>query len=350
MNTVNQYLCDLLYDHDCVIVPRLGGFLASYTGARLHPVHHTLEPPSRRVAFNVFLRQNDGLLASRVSQSEGITYSEALQLIEKWVTSCHKELSDGKKYLIEDIGLLYYDREQNIQFDPLTAVNYLRESFGLGPVRFLPVTADDQQKKTKHLDLISIRPSVKAASQNRSNRKSQLKKFAGGLMVAAAIVWMGLNAYLVLRNDHPVTATRTGSENINEAKVAQPDADAKVSIESTASILSVPVNVDTHRQEVQPAEPVAMNEEIKSVEPETQPVVAGNKSNYYVIAGAFRISSNAEGLVTDLQSKGFAQAQVVSANHPLTLVCYKGFASRQEALSMLDSLRKDGREGWILSK
>ena len=52
----------LLLEHDCVIVPGLGGFIANHTEARYTgDEEHLFLPPYRTIGFNQQLQVNDGL-------------------------------------------------------------------------------------------------------------------------------------------------------------------------------------------------------------------------------------------------------------------------------------------------
>ena len=48
---METYISELLYRHDCVILPGLGGFITNYRSAQIHPVSHTLRPPSKSISF-----------------------------------------------------------------------------------------------------------------------------------------------------------------------------------------------------------------------------------------------------------------------------------------------------------
>ena len=53
----------LLLEHDCVIVPGLGGFIANHADARYTgDEEHLFLPPYRTIGFNQQLQVNDGLL------------------------------------------------------------------------------------------------------------------------------------------------------------------------------------------------------------------------------------------------------------------------------------------------
>ena len=63
----------LLEEHDCVILPGYGGFIGNYAPARIDPVSHSFVPPSKKILFNINLKQNDGLLCNRLVTDEGVS-------------------------------------------------------------------------------------------------------------------------------------------------------------------------------------------------------------------------------------------------------------------------------------
>src|SRR5258708_2709943 len=136
---IDTYINKLLFDHDCVIVPGLGGFVASPRAAVHNRIHHSFIPPARVIAFNVFLRQNDGLLASCISSDETIPFTEAMDFMEKYVERCFLEMETGRRFVIADVGQLFYDTEKNIQFEPDDSALHLFDSFGLTTIRAIPV-------------------------------------------------------------------------------------------------------------------------------------------------------------------------------------------------------------------
>ena len=131
MEKVDKHISALLYDHDCVIVPELGGFVANYAPAKIHPVQHLFTPPSKNIVFNKNLKNNDGLLASHIAGTENKTYPEALKYIQHFVQDTGLQLKKGGRVTIAEVGTLFLDVERNIQFEPDTTVNHLPEAFGL---------------------------------------------------------------------------------------------------------------------------------------------------------------------------------------------------------------------------
>jgi hypothetical protein len=63
---------DLLFKHNCVIIPGIGGFVANYSQAEFKNDNRTILPSRKRVAFNQSLIENDGLLVNKLSQQKSI--------------------------------------------------------------------------------------------------------------------------------------------------------------------------------------------------------------------------------------------------------------------------------------
>jgi len=390
MRELDQHICELLYDHDCVIVPQLGGFLASYSGASIHPVLHTITPPSRKVAFNVYLRQNDGLLANHLSGFEHTSYLEAVNKIEAYAAACQLELNAGKRVVIEGLGILYHDTEHNLQFEPAASANFLKDSFGLSPIRHLPLTGGESgtnvQKQQK--EFVTIRSSVKADPKKPVVGRTS-RKVLSRIVLAGAILWLGANVFLVLKNNKDVTYpqlahTETGPpKHIPRPESSQASVQPTVNVESTAAIISVPetASLEQHvvgqkqvvEQKEAPlkveSEPLAMHvqrnfseKEISSPSPSPAPAVRAASSapehkvsedsptgsRYFIIAGAFKIPENASSFVAQLQAEGFSNAAIVPASGKLTKVCYDAVATRQEAILFLDSLHSQNKDGWVM--
>ncbi len=347
---VDQHISELLYDHDCVIVPSFGGFLASYAPARIHPTQHTLSPPSKKIAFNVFLKQNDGLLANHISGQEKLSYNEALVQIEQYVNRCQGELAEGRKLVVERIGTFYFDSERNLQFDPVKNINYLRDAFGLGTVQYLPVKREDQRERVeKQLKEINVlRPSVK---QDRSSVKLSDKvkhKILRSLIVAGSLLYFSFHLYLV-------TPHRFSLSSLNPFSSGAKTEVIKKETKPEVSVIVPPAKVETvYVAEKTPEKLSAANDvkeekkEASIVLPSVTPSLSSTEDQkYFVIAGAFEFPENAEAYVKTLQSEGFKDARILNSSKRLKMVCFKGFSARAEAVKELDNLKALHKDGWI---
>ena len=329
MPKIDRHISDLLYDHDCVIVPDMGGFISSYSPATIHPLSQTIEPPSKKIAFNILLTHNDGLLASHIAKQEELSYNEAIKKISQYVDNYQDEIDTGKKFVIERVGILSVDSERRIQFEPFKNVNYLKDSFGLTTIHYTQTPLPNQQAGR-------IRASVKPSARKH-------KTLADALLLAGSIFWFCMNIYIVspakfdfasLNIFNREKAAHIEDFSKAEPKHAQPPAARVETVYvKPAEPLAKPI--------ASPSAPISKNDELKPQSSVEGPL------NFYVIAGAFRSDDNAVRLVNELKAQGFSNAGIIDSNNTLKKVKYGAFATLEEAQKELNRLKGIQKEGWI---
>lgn len=127
----------LLYRHDCVIVPGFGGFISQKRAAER--TRKEILPPQRIISFNKKIITNDGLLSHRVATAEKITHEQALVKIQETVKEWNKILDDKKLLHLQGIGHFENSGNNRWVFHPGKGINFFTESFGLSPVKALPI-------------------------------------------------------------------------------------------------------------------------------------------------------------------------------------------------------------------
>ncbi|MHC1778370.1 MAG: SPOR domain-containing protein [Lentimicrobium sp.] len=323
-----QHISKLLYQHDCVIVPDLGGFIANYNPAGIHPVLHTFTPPSRTLVFNASLKNNDGLLADAIRTELGITFAEAISLIAGEVALMREQLSNGEQFSLSQIGILFYDREKNLQFNPDTSVNYHSDSFGL-----TNFTSPAIRREALH-EKISRKLTSPQAVRSARRLPATLKWAAVFLPFFSMGIWATFNTDKVTSfYNNPASFLPSGwvSTEIPFKPAPKPAVKTKV-------IASVP---DEKRVETNAA---AVAEEIIATEP-AKPVV------FFVIAGAFGVQENAENYVLDLRSKGFDSFIAGQNRRGLYMVSIEGFSDKQLAMQKMNEFRTGGfPNAWLLNR
>jgi cell division protein FtsN len=346
---LDKHISELLYDHECVIVPELGGFLSSYTPSRIHAAQHLVTPPSKKIAFNVFLRQNDGLLANYIVQSESVSYPEAVREIEAYVDNCNRDLSSGKKFVIERVGVLNRDSESNIQFEAFSNVNYLKDSFGLSPVQFIPVQNNDFEKQVEQQlrDFISLRPSQAQPRQPAFAKKIRLNAL-NSLLLGGSLIWLCLNVYIVTpKNVNFASLNPFSVSTKTEPSVSPSETKSKSEIytqPNTARTETVYVKTPVTAalpESVAPAPAIKLEDAISK---------KTNAKNYFIVAGAFNSIVNATRKEAELKKQGFASANIIENKDGLKLVCYDGYATREEAFTELNRMKALNKEGWIFPR
>lgn len=126
-----KYIHELLLENDTVIIPGFGAFVSTYKPAEISEDSSEMKPPSKEVSFNPQIRNNDGLLVGQIAAGEAISHFDALKLIEKERENIIYRLDKGERVELEETGVLFYDENHEIGFEPFVDENLLLDSFGL---------------------------------------------------------------------------------------------------------------------------------------------------------------------------------------------------------------------------
>lgn len=94
---ITAFIRELLFGHDCVIIPGFGGFIGNYTPARIDRSDNTFYPPVKQISFNRNLNHNDGLLIGRVSEAAGLNYADARNLVMEFAGDLTARLAKGRE-------------------------------------------------------------------------------------------------------------------------------------------------------------------------------------------------------------------------------------------------------------
>lgn len=356
MSAIDEHICELLYEHDCVIVPSLGGFLASNVQAKINTGQHSILPPRRKIAFNIYLRQNDGLLANHLVEYERISYTEAIRKIEEYVQDCFNKLDKHRKVIVERVGTIYYDKERHLLFEPFRQTQFRKDSFGLSSIQFLPVKRDDAGNRIEQQrrELMKPRPPVKAGRAGVVGKKFNYKTL-GLVAIAGTLLWFSFNLFLLkpeggfLSSLNPFTIDTTVPENTVPVQVETKTEEILPETQKTETVFVASTEPLKPEPEIstpvkEESQALALNETKKITEPAN--VISYEKESFHVIAGAFKISENADAYMQSLQSRGFSKTHIIRKGL-LNYVSYSSFSDRASALAMLDSLRQQKIEGWI---
>lgn len=314
---IEEHISELLFEHDCVIVPDFGGFIGNYTPARVDEVKHLFEPPRKKILFNKGLTQNDGLLANHLSIHEQVTYAEALKQIARQVDRYKNELKEAKRVVFENIGVLYVDEHNNLVFQPDEKVNYLPDAFGLSAFYSLPVEAEKPIEKE---------PVVVQLHKERSRFRPYAVAAAIGALVASAF-WFTLN--------EPTLSKEYSSLNIFSKKEA---AQYMFSPENNiADKLNRPIPKDS------------LTVFIK--QPPALKMVTNTSAPYHIVAGCFRVYENALNMINILKQKNVEAAIIGKNPQGLYIVACGNYNSYTEAEVQLEAFRKNVQDqAWVYTQ
>jgi len=292
---LDQYISDLLYRYECVILPGFGAFLTQYQSAQVHQTTNAFYPPKKRLSFNSQLTDSDGLLANYIAKSEVIPHEEASNRIQTYVRFLFDRLHKGEHVTFENIGSFDLNEDNNLQFEPSHHLNYLTSSFGLSSFT-TPALAREVYKE--QVTALEEKAPIAITPERRNN--GWIKYAAAGVILFAALGLGGFN-YVKNVENHNFAAQQEASEKV----------DAK--IQEATFVLENPL-------------------------PAIRLKLAKPQGNYHVVAGAFSAEANADKCVSQLKAKGYKARRVG----------YGSFTTGSEALIFLRKVRKDdNKSAWM---
>ena len=388
---VLSVLPGMFWDHDCVMLPGLGGFVCNPRSAWYDEAKRQIVPPSRDVLFNARLTTNDGLVANELMAKRGVMYPEALKAVEALVEHLQQQLEAGTTVELPGLGKLYREEDQQVRFMADAEFERMLQSFGHASIPLVarevaapkPVTATPNAVNPPSPELAVAKPSEEA----------RVIPFRVQLARAAAAVAIPLTlagAYLLadpagnetllgsnpLWNAVPVTATYAPVErDADVASMAEAvQAEQGESIEAFVSRTDWEglLEFDVHEGRpaagglriMVPAQPEAealelvveaevMEEVVTPVvhetpEPIPAPVAEPAPVKFMIVGGAFGVQANAEKLASSMRSEGFDTSLHYQNHNGLTVVSMGGYATEASAREALADARARGHEkAWL---
>lgn len=351
MMQIEKHIGELLFEHDCVIIPDFGGFVCNYSPAGIHEGKSRFHPPFKKISFNRNLKNNDGLLANQISQTESVSYSEANRLIAESINKLNGELSASKRFDLKNIGTLYLGEENTILFEQDGTVNYLPESFGLNTFYSPAIKREPLEIKIKRTlkDKVII-PSKEQKDTVVKKRIPVIRyvAIAASLLIIASLVFVSLKTDL-LKNTSFANLNPFAEKAIALYEPNNPDALPEVSKENVSNLLALNRN-DTTRYlniVINGNIPIVVSlQDEKKETPKAKKVTSHKSNHFHVIGGAFAIPENAERFVTKLKKLGY-DAQII--DRKLHMVSYGNYATRETALDAMEKIRAVQSDVWLMT-
>jgi nucleoid DNA-binding protein len=308
---ITAFIRELLFSHDCVIVPGFGGFIGNYTPARIDKSTSTFYPPVKQISFNRNLNHNDGLLVGKISGFAKVNYGDARNIVEEFVTALHKKLEKGEKIIFDNIGSFTNNQEGNVQFEPDRNVNYHLDSYGLESFQFPPLEEYDVRKRiSRHIN--------KEPAKRSSMRK---------ILWRAAVIIPLLGVIVAIPFATDLFKSKVEATTLNPLAKAEFESNRKAVDEKTAA-----ETVVTEKIAAQPSVP--------------EPVAADKEDIYCLIIGSFRLKENAERQADLLKKEGFAP-EIINASNGFYRVSAMKCDGLKAAEEKRDSISNKYRDTWI---
>ncbi|MDA3904763.1 MAG: SPOR domain-containing protein [Bacteroidales bacterium] len=350
---IAAHIGQLVLEHECVIIPGLGGFLTNYHAAEINNRQHHILPPSRKLVFNAQLNTNDGLLANFLSQRLDISYKTSSLLLEVFANYCQRDLAEGKQISFGDLGVLDMNNHHKLEFYPNTTINYNEDAFGLKALALKTIV-----RKPEFNLQAPIQKAIKKPYKTKVVKLNSLTL----RKVAAVLIPLGIFISAVL-----YLPSLIQNKNLQQTSVIS-------FLDSVKSPVSSDVKLDNSEGElsVKESDELPIIEEIETKTEEDISVKENDakktrvnlnefivqkqrdiipKGQFHIICGSFSEKDRAEALVGHLKSEGFTAFIAGQSQIGTYRVSIQSFANAQDAYRQINWIRNQGYDrAWILNK
>jgi nucleoid DNA-binding protein len=324
---INKHISDLLCEHNCVIIPDFGGFVANYESAFIDSRTNHMFAPKKSIVFNRSLKNNDGLLVNEIAVGEGLTFKQAKKELDKYVLNLNESLSLHKKVFIDEVGTLLLTSDEKVLFVQSNSRNHLLDSYGFTTIQYPAIQRTSVQErfeeKIKHIDKAHL----------PSNKKPWLKAAAVliPLLMVSALgisnkdkihsVYANLSPFGSSSSSTVVEAVETATTHLSSFDVESPTNNIE---EAVLSFYEAKNNMTT--------------------------VIENEVPKHFIIAGAFSSERNANKMISKLQKSNFTSSKIVGKSKSgLYRVSYDGFVNSSDAILALRQIKKTNPSAWLLS-
>ena len=341
MITLARHIELLLLNHDCVIVPGLGGFIANHADASYSGEQESLFlPPYRTIGFNQQLQVNDGLLIQSYMSAYDTSYPFAYLQMEKDLEKMLQELELKGEYTLDNIGTLKKGINQNVTLIAPESGVLTPSLYGLYSCEIKSLSRVIKEREIEER-LQTAADTMHIVEGEKKEEPKKRKDFIirvnrrwldFGISVAAAAVLLFCFSYPAMKNvgtetDTVVAAFTPMKNAVVEKKVAP--------VTSTKTETTQVVNT---------------NEKQPTVQAEETPTTNTADTKFSIVLASYVSESNAETFIKGLAKAGYAEGRYVKTGK-VSRILYSEYATEAAAQNALKDLRQKNAEfaeAWIL--
>lgn len=366
MINLSKHIEILLLEHDCVIVPKLGGFITNQVEA--HYGDNFFVPPYRTIGFNKNLLINDGLLVQSYMQVYDASYPDAYKQMEMDIDEMLQQLDLNGVFQFEGIGRIRKSVDGNITFESSES----SESGMLTPELYglcaLEVKSVDEVRKEKELintiqstSVLPIQseghlssaytPDEKDGEEENVTIRLHRRWVDVSIAAVVSVLLFFLFSYPSFRNSTQSDTCVAGSLYVGKENNHKPMENVQVSRKSG---VDNKVKEIKGKEEVQEADSTSVALQIEeNISAGTEQETADEdavKKEFVLVLASYVSKANSAVFIEKLKSEGFTEAEYIRTGK-ISRIVYSGYASRDEAADSLNVLRKQNpafKEAWIL--
>ena len=376
MITLSRHIEILLLEHDCVIIPGLGGFIANQVSSLYCDNGDNLFlPPYRTVGFNQALSGNDGLLVQSYMQAYEAAYPEAMLQMEKDINEMLVQLDLEGSYTFHGVGTLTKNIEGGITFTAPESGVLTPSLYGLYSfeVKDLAQVKKEKeiQKAISQTSIIPIQP-VQAAvtngeegqntvaerqedshkedsNESKADKRNIIirlnKRWAEvAAATAAAVILFFFLTYPSLKSNDEMSDTCIAST----IYVGKPSDLPKENITARSENVST-TKVTSPANEQAGSENTTANKTVATQGTKVNKESIYKNKDFVIVLASCVTAKNAQLFIDNLNGQGFNEARYVTGEK--NRVVYSGYSTYTEATNALIGLRKQNsafEDAWVM--
>jgi hypothetical protein len=342
MIPVETVIRKLIVDYEFVILPGFGALLSHHVAASYDKETGTFHPSVKKLAFNEFLKLDDGLIANYISRHAEISHAEAVAHVKRYTDRLRAVLEASGKAVIAGIGHFSTNGEGKLVFEPDTEKYFRDEWYGFQSVNARLVNGDLTVSLPKSNVAIEEAVEVVDVDDQPVRRINWWRWSAAAMLVGLIGYFSFFFASGKFENQSTLNPFRAFFEKTNiSALTTRFVEDMAVTLLAEPVTEITPVIVDSPETVEVPVDSAVVAEAA---------VVALPERKFYVIAGAFKGTKQATVLLEQMQKKGFTNAVILptDARSNKVKVAVKSFDLENEAYAASRELKSViGEVGWV---
>ncbi len=292
---LGNYIRALLPEHDTVVIPGMGAFVSTYKPAQVDEQSGKMLPPSKEVSFEPKIKNNDGLLAGKIAEDEGIPFTEAYRVLESEREEMLYKLDKGEQVTLENMGELSYNQKQEIQFTSAGRNFLLLDAYGLEPISLKdepedipeegPLMKNNIEKNDSEDPFKEEVPVAYEGASLKDTENPPTKRRRIWWLLLFLIPLLAAVIYIITKD------------------TAEPPSTVDITVEEPSSAEIIPPT-DTVTEDTTPVQ--EGETETASVEiTDSTGFISPDTSKYYLIRGSFEEFENAHKYFNRLKSEGY---------------------------------------------
>jgi len=364
MIAVETVIRKLVSEYEFVIIPGFGALLSHQIPADYDDASQSFSPPAKKLAFNAFLKLDDGLLANYISRHESLSHVEAVDHVKKYADLLHVSLENKGEAAIAGIGEFRKNVEGKLVFEPNTGKYFKDEWYGFEKVKAskihslaAPALATSNVIEEDSVEVFE--------SEEIASSPFQWGRWAAAAVIAAILC--GLSLFFVNSKNGNIQSTLNPFTELfskytavdpaqqTVAVVDEPVTETKIEAVPMpdSTVITPAVATPAAKASVTKIEPAKVNT-VKSLAPVSTPAaVSVVSAKFYVIAGTFKGMRQAKILLAELKEKGFADATILIPGKAgkKVKVATNGYDTETDAYHASKTLKGViGEAGWVYEK